>query len=81
MTNQFFGYFLIVISALLYLLSGAALLAMVYAFTVNTTIAAVESAFGSLVISFIFFAMAKRVFRAGKSRIKPDADTGAINQK
>jgi multisubunit Na+/H+ antiporter MnhG subunit len=69
-TNQIIGYLLIVLSSLLYLISGLALLAMVYALTVNTTIAAVESAFGSLVIGFIFFALAKYTFRAAKKRIK-----------
>jgi len=69
-TNQIIGYLLIVLSSLLYLISGVALLAMVFALTVNTTIAAVESAFGSLVIGFIFFALAKSAFRAAKKRIK-----------
>ncbi|MDG2090204.1 MAG: hypothetical protein P8J61_03705 [Gammaproteobacteria bacterium] len=72
MSDQIIGYLLIVLSALLYLLFGAALLAMVYAFTVNTTIAAVESAFGSMVIGFLFFAMAKFSFRAAKKRIKAE---------
>ena len=70
MTNQIIGYLMIVLSALLYLVSAAALVAMVYAFTVNTTIAAVESAFGSMVIGLIFFVMAKFAFRAAKKRIK-----------
>ena len=72
MSNQIIGYLLIVISSLFYLLFGVALLAMVYAFTVNTTIAAVESAFGSMVIGFIFFAMAKFSYRAAMKRIKTE---------
>ncbi|MFL2840806.1 MAG: hypothetical protein ACJ0BT_03110 [Pseudohongiellaceae bacterium] len=69
MVNQIIGYLLVVLSILLYLVCGAALFAMVYSFTVKTTIAAVESAFGSLVIGFIFFVMAKSSFRAAKKRI------------
>lgn len=70
MANKIIGYLLIVLSSLLYLLFGAALLAMVDAFTVDTTIAAVESAFGLMVIGFIFFAMANFCYRAAKIRIK-----------
>jgi hypothetical protein len=62
-SDQIIGYLLIVLSALLYLLFAVALLAMVYAFTVNTTIAAVESAFGSMVIGFLFFAMATSAYK------------------
>ena len=69
MANQIIGYLLIVLSLLLYLVSGAALVAMVYALTVKTTIAAIESAFGSIVIGGIFFSLAKITFRAGKLRI------------
>ncbi len=72
MTNQIIGYLMLVSSVLLYLVSAAALIAMVYAFTVNTTIAAVESAFGSMVIGLIFFVMAKFTFRAAKNRIKKE---------
>ncbi len=72
MTNQIIGYLMIVLSVMLYLVSAAALVAMVYAFTVSTTIAAVESAFGSMVIGLIFFVMAKFTFRAAKKRIKKE---------
>lgn len=72
MTNQIIGYLLIVLSILVYFVSAAAAVAMVYALTVNTTIAAVESAFGSLVIGVLFFVMGKFTFRAAKRRIKLD---------
>ncbi|MDC1436790.1 hypothetical protein N8303_06045 [Gammaproteobacteria bacterium] len=69
MTNQIIGYLMLVLSVLLYFVSAAALTAMIYAFTVNTTIAAVESAFGSMVIGLLFFVMAKFTFRAAKKRV------------
>lgn len=72
MSDKIIGYLLIVLSALLYLLFAVALLAMVYAFTVNTTIAAVESAFGSMVIGFLFFAMAKYTYRSAKKRLNAE---------
>lgn len=70
MTNQIIGYLMIVVSILLYLVSASALVAMIYALTVNTTIAAVESAFGSMIIGLIFLVMARFTFLAAKKRIK-----------
>lgn len=78
MTNQIIGYLMIVVSILLYLVSASALVAMIYAFTVNTTIAAVESAFGSLVIGLVFLVMARFTFLAAKKRIKKEEN---INQE
>ena len=72
MTNQVIGYLLVVLSILLYIICAVALGSMVYALTVKTTIAAVESAFGSMVIGIMFLVMAKFTYRAAKKRIKTE---------
>ena len=53
MSNRVKGYLLMGLSVLLHLAGVAAFVAMLRALTVSTTLAAIESAFGSLVICIL----------------------------
>lgn len=61
---------LISLSLLLYVLAGVALFAMLRALAVQDTLAAVESAFGSLVIGIFLLVLARRAFRAGREGLR-----------
>jgi len=66
------GYLLLGLSALIYLVCGAAFVAMVQALAVNNTMSAIESAFGSFVIGILLLVLGRKAYQAGKSRLKPE---------
>ena len=70
MNRHFLGYLLLGLSILVYLLSGLAFGQMIFSLTIKSTVTAVESAFGSLVISILLMIIATKVFKGGKKRIK-----------
>lgn len=68
MSNRVKGYLLMGLSVLLHLAGAAAFVAMLRALTVSTTLAAIESAFGSLVICILLMVLARRAWDSGKKR-------------
>lgn len=64
------GWALLGVSVLLHVAALAALVAMLQALSVSSTIAAVESAFGSLVLGLLLLLFARQSWRAAKSRRK-----------
>lgn len=71
MRRKLIGYFCMMVAALLLVLAVLTLLAMLRALTVSTTLAAIESAFGSLVLCLLFLLGAGKLKRAGLARLKP----------
>ena len=67
------GYLLVGLSAVLYLISAATFVAMLRALTVTSTITAIESAFGTLVIGILLLVLARKAWLSGKSRLKSAA--------
>ena len=73
MSDRVRGYLLLGSSLLLYLAGGAAFIAMLRALTVRTTLAAVETAFGSLVICILLLVLARKAWESGKKRTGTNA--------
>jgi hypothetical protein len=73
MTERVLGYLLMGLSVLLYLAGGTAFVAMLRALTVSTTLAAIESAFGSLVICILLAVLARWTWDSGKKRTRINA--------
>ncbi|MEY4641673.1 MAG: hypothetical protein RLZZ227_1667 [Pseudomonadota bacterium] len=69
MNERVIGAVLLVLAAALYIAAAAALFAMFHALTVRTTLAAVESAFGTFVITILLLVLARRCWGAGKKRM------------
>ena len=63
----------LVIAALLAILAIASLVAMILSLTVQDTLAAVESALGTGVLTILLAVMANKVFKAGWRRLHPNA--------
>jgi hypothetical protein len=70
MNDRVSGYLLLGLALLLYLAGAASFVAMLLALLVKTTLAAVESAFGTMVLGVLLFVFAKKTWEAGKSRLK-----------
>lgn len=68
--KKLLGGFFVLVSLALLVAGGAAVVAMVRALTVQSTLPAIESAFGSLVIAIILLALARQSFKAGMARLK-----------
>lgn len=69
------------LSIVLYVLSAATAIATLYALTVRTTLAAVESAFGSFVLLILLLVFARRSWDKGRANLDdipmpPGADSG-----
>ncbi len=69
MNDRVPGYLLLGLSLLIYLLAGAAFVAVLRALTVSTTLAAVETAFGSLVLCILLLVLARKAWDSGKKHI------------
>lgn len=67
--NRVKGIAFIILSLLLYVVGGATIFTAVRSFTVESTLSAVESAFGTLVIAIILLALGRVTFKAGKARL------------
>ena len=65
-----------VLSVVLYILSAATAIATLYALTVRTTLAAVESAFGSFVLLIMLLVFARKCWEKGRG----DPANAAIRQ-
>ena len=72
MTDQMIGYLLLGLSLVIYLVCGATFVAMLQALMVNSTISAIESAFGSFVIGILLLVLGRKSYQAGKRRIKSE---------
>lgn len=64
------GYLLLGLSSLLYLVSVATFVGMLRAWTLGSTLTAIESAFGALVMGILLLVLARKAWLSGKSRVK-----------
>lgn len=71
MRHKLIGYFCVTAAAVLLLLAVLSLVAMLRALTVSTTLAAIESAFGSFVLCLLFLLGAGKLKQVGLARLKP----------
>lgn len=69
MSERVTGYLMLACAGLLYVAAAASVFAMFYALTVRTTLAAVESAFGTLVVSILLLVLARKCWDAGRKRM------------
>jgi len=70
MVNKIIPYSIIAAAGLVFLMACASLLAVLRALTVSTTLAAIESAFGTFVLAIILLVSARRLYEAGVNRLK-----------
>ena len=70
--NKLKAFGLLGLAAVFFVITGATLAALIFALRVENTLAAVESAFGSLVIALGCLALGVKSFRAGKARLKAE---------
>jgi predicted membrane protein len=68
--NQVKGILLLALSGALFAVAAAALFAMLRSLGVQSTLSAIESAFGSLVIAILLLVLARKTFLAGKARLR-----------
>lgn len=73
MLNKIIPYCIIAAAGLVFLLACASLVAMLRALTVSTTLAAIETAFGTFVLAIILLVSARRLYDAGLKRLKTAA--------
>ena len=66
MSNKVKGSLLMSLSVLLYVISAVTGFAVLYALTVRTTLAAIESAFGTFVIMILLLVFARKCWENGK---------------
>lgn len=66
--NNVSAYLLLSLSVLLHLAAAASVLAALHALTVRTTLAAIESAFGTLVIAILLLLLARTTWQKGKNK-------------
>jgi len=64
------GYMLLLVSLLLHMAALAAFAAVVQALAVSSTLTAIESAFGTLVLALLLLLFARRCWWAAKSRMQ-----------
>ena len=76
-SSKLIGVTLVVIALLLAVASLAAFIAVFRALLVPSTLAAIESAFGSLVVALLLLVLASRAWRAGRLRLAGDASSSA----
>lgn len=76
MNDRIVGYLLLALAVLFYLVSAATGFAVLYALTVRTTLAAVESAFGTFVILILLLVFARKCWEKGKSKLGTAAGHG-----
>lgn len=69
MNDRVKGYLLMSLAVLLYATSAVTGFAVLYALTVRTTLAAVESAFGTFVILILMLVGARKCWDSGKKRL------------
>jgi hypothetical protein len=69
MNDRVKGYLLMSLAVLLYVIAAVTGFAVLYALTVRTTLAAVESAFGTFVILILMLVGARKCWDSGKKRL------------
>ncbi len=69
MNERVAGYLLQGLAVLLYAVCAATGFAVLYALTVTTTLAAIESAFGTFVILILLLVGARKCWQNGKKRL------------
>ena len=62
------------LAIVLYASSAATAFALIYAFTVRSTLAAVESAFGTFVLLIMLLVFARKCWEKGKNLIEPTVE-------
>lgn len=67
--EKLLGALLVLLSLTLFLAGGAAVVAMIRALTVEHTLSAIESAFGTLVIAILLLVLARLALKAGMLRL------------
>lgn len=70
MTRPLRGTLLFVLAVLFGLISASGFVSMVLALTVNHTLSAIESAFGSLIIALLFLVLARKSWLAARKSIQ-----------
>lgn len=73
MTDKMIGYLLLALALLIYIVCAASFFAMAQALLVTSTISAIESAFGTLVIGILLLVFGRKSWQAGKRRLKPSS--------
>ena len=68
MNDRVKGYLLMSLAVLIYAVSAVTGFAVLYALTVRTTLAAIESAFGTFVILILMLVGARKCWESGKKR-------------
>ena len=68
------GILFMLLSGALFATAAAALFSMIRALSVEDTLSAVESAFGSLVVAILLLALARKTFLAGRARLRGEAE-------
>lgn len=74
MSDKTKGLLLMSLAVLLYGVSAATAFAALYALTVRTTLAAIESAFGTFVILILLLVFARKCWDSGKKRRESAAE-------
>ena len=77
MNDRGLAYLLLGLPAVLYIASAATAFAAIYALTVPTTLAAVESAFGTFVILIMLLVFARKCWDSGKKRLGAKSEQGS----
>jgi len=74
MNDRMLGYVLLVAAVMLYIVGAATAFAALYALTVTTTLAAIESAFGTFVLLIMLLVLARKCWDNGKKRLATAAE-------
>ncbi|MEX1033866.1 MAG: hypothetical protein WDZ30_10945 [Cellvibrionaceae bacterium] len=67
--QKLLGILLSIVSLALFLAGGAAIIAIVHALTVESTLAAIESAYGTLVIAIFLIVLGRFALKAAMARL------------
>lgn len=73
MSEKLIACLFLTLAGLSLLLAGVSAIALVRALTVGTTLAAIESAFGTFVLVIILLVAARKLYDAGLKRLKTGA--------
>lgn len=77
-SRRFAGLVLLLAAGLLGMASLAAFVAMIRALMVPTTLAAIESAFGSLVITLLLLVLSRKSWGAGRVRLSDKSGDSSL---
>ena len=77
MNQRVLGYLWLGLALALYVVSVATGFALLYALSVPTTLAAIESAFGTFVILILLLVFARKCWEKGKTMLGTRAEDGS----